>query len=900
MAKVWSIGANLNTGRDKIGGFGTQSSAVATGGGKGLYNSACNDVEEYNGSSWENANGMPASLYLHGSIGITSAGLIFGGDGYGYSAATYSYDGTNWNTLSTVLSQARKEVRGSGTQNAALAFGGAYYSSVYITVGTTEEYNGNTWETSGSLNTVRCSTAGFGTQTATTVAGGRILTGSGSDGDGLSSVEHYNGTSWTTDGNIYTPKKQPAGTGDSTTGLVFGSLVNSDYYESHRGVTLEYNGITWSHGGLQNQPTGVFGAAGNSSAAQSLGGRYDGYMNTTEVYSVLLVNNIIIGSWSVTSDIPGTYILNGGGTGIASAALQFGGALWPFYYGGSFNHWSTCYEWDNASWSSESSLTIARGYLGGAGTVTAGLAFGGASTTSDVKTFYATTEERLTTTWSNQNPLSIARAGIGGCGTQGAALAGPGYVSNGSGGYTNTLTTEEYNGTNWGSGGNVISVRYNGALSGSQTASSLFNGVTATESYDGTTWSDIGTPLFRSGYGGCGSQNSAMSAGDFYYQGNCNKYNGTSWYVAANPLFFIDSFSMVGANNDSVLVMGGYSEYYDEDPTRIYIHAAFKYEGSNTTYLSIAGVWCVTDGYPNLRRWKFGMCGTSEFDGLIFGGMVSTWESGSFVDSLSNTTYERTGLSWTVSNPLNVISHSLTGFGTQTAGVAAGGVYSNSYVLNTSETYDGTSWTQRGNFTTDRKNMAGFGTQSAGVIAGGYTNTTDSAVVNEFNDLVWSTESSLNVAKGFLTGCGTQLAGLITGGSTGAENGTKLNVTEEYNGTIWSGGGNLNTARNQLGGCGSQTDALSFGGWTGVSNGITEAYDGTVWLNSGSMVAARYSTQGCGSGTSALAYGGYSNVYDHCYGPVCRATETYTGPYFSFKLDGWKDSSHIDLYWQAG
>ena len=72
--------------------------------------------------------------------------------------------------------------------------------------------------------------------------------------------------------------------------------------------------------------------------------------------------------------------------------------------------------------------------------------------------------------WHSGTNLSVPRtlAGISG-GTQTATLAYAGYL----GGPGNSNSTEEYNGTGWGSGGNVNTARRGGAGVGVQTAALL-------------------------------------------------------------------------------------------------------------------------------------------------------------------------------------------------------------------------------------------------------------------------------------------------------------------------------------------------------------------------------------------------------------------------------------------
>ena len=66
-------------------------------------------------------------------------------------------------------STARYSLAGAGTQNAALAFGGA----TPVNSLRTEEYDGSSWAAGGDLITARYSLAGAGTQNAALAFGGR-------------------------------------------------------------------------------------------------------------------------------------------------------------------------------------------------------------------------------------------------------------------------------------------------------------------------------------------------------------------------------------------------------------------------------------------------------------------------------------------------------------------------------------------------------------------------------------------------------------------------------------------------------------------------------------------------------------------------------------------------------
>jgi hypothetical protein len=109
--------------------------------GQTWYNSTSKDLK-YTGATaagaWASATSMnTARLYLAG-CGTQTAALAFGG---GPGTATEEYNGSTWATVTPGLNTARSGLAGAGIQTAALAFGG---DGPPIT-GATEEYNGATW-----------------------------------------------------------------------------------------------------------------------------------------------------------------------------------------------------------------------------------------------------------------------------------------------------------------------------------------------------------------------------------------------------------------------------------------------------------------------------------------------------------------------------------------------------------------------------------------------------------------------------------------------------------------------------------------------------------------------------------------------------------------------------------
>ena len=92
-------------------------------------------------------------------------------DQVGDCACTEEYNGTAWST-GGAMQVARETLAGAGTQDAALAFGGAPGGS--STSSCTEKYNGTTWSTAEALGSNVAENAGAGTQTTALSFGGTI------------------------------------------------------------------------------------------------------------------------------------------------------------------------------------------------------------------------------------------------------------------------------------------------------------------------------------------------------------------------------------------------------------------------------------------------------------------------------------------------------------------------------------------------------------------------------------------------------------------------------------------------------------------------------------------------------------------------------------------------------
>ena len=194
---------SMSTARRFLGAAGTQTAALAIMGEAGSNTGAS---EEYDGSSWTAGGTNPTAVGGNAGAGLQTAAISFGGSGPG--VLSFTYNGTAFSPAPS-LATARYRLGGSGTQTAALAFGGQTPPGTAVTAAT-EEYDGSSWTSSGSLNTARqfIGYAGQAPQSAALAFGGGPNTTASSN-----ATEEYDGSTWTSVANLPTAKRSVLGGG---------------------------------------------------------------------------------------------------------------------------------------------------------------------------------------------------------------------------------------------------------------------------------------------------------------------------------------------------------------------------------------------------------------------------------------------------------------------------------------------------------------------------------------------------------------------------------------------------------------------------------------------------------------------------------------------------------------
>ena len=258
------------------------------------------------------------------------------------------------------------------------------------------------------------------------------------------------------------------------------------------------------------------------------------YNSTAKVIKVVPT----ITSWASANAL-GTARLNAGSTssGPRDASLYFGGEGNPNNAVQAVNE-----SYDGSSWTELSDLNTARRNVAGfgtqtsAGTLTAGLLFGGENSAGDGHA--AETYHYDGTNWTDGGDLNTARSVGGGAGTQTAALMfggdKPGTADE----------TEEYNGTSWTNANDMNNTTKDMGSGGLQTNAMSAGGEggpakNLTELYDGTTWSTAPT-LATARHGG-GTTTASASTSSILFGGLIPPFsNATEEFTAAATTRTVD------------------------------------------------------------------------------------------------------------------------------------------------------------------------------------------------------------------------------------------------------------------------------------------------------------------------------------------------------------------------
>ena len=465
-----------------------------------------------------------------------------------------------WSSTAPLIAD-RDKPGAAGIQTAILAIGGEPgLSSV-------DEYNGSGWTSAPAINAGRDGMASGGTTSAAWKAGGNPPSTT-------TATEEYDGSSWTTvPGTLNTGRYIMGSCGTQTAGL-----CNGGYNTANVNNSEEYNGTTWSEGNNLNTARRTPTDIGVQTAAVAFGGQPPPgpVSNDVEEYDGT--------SWTTVGNYP-TNIADSAGSGTLTAGLAFGGNVPPST--------TATKNYDGTTWTaSPATLGTAAKRHGGtpSGTDSAAVAFGGdgpGSNTNISQEFNFSAQVVTAGAWASAPTLPESRYTNAGAGTVTAAL-------NWGGVFPTSSTTAEYNGSSWSTGGAYPYAIANHGGTGLQTAALSVGGLnpgsppakTDTFEYDGSSWGNPATyPQQGFGVRVWGIQTSAVATGGGAYPAptynttTANSYNGTSW-TSETAFSTLRSFHSTGGANDTAgIIVGGRSA----PGTETAIDDTEEYDGTSWT-----------------------------------------------------------------------------------------------------------------------------------------------------------------------------------------------------------------------------------------------------------------------------------------------------------------------------
>ena len=487
---AWSSGGPLITARNSLGSFGTQTASVGVAGNT---TTAVANTEEYNGSGWSNGTNYPASLRWPEGTGTLTAGIVAGG-GPSRVTTVNKYDGTSWTSAN-----------GIPTATNAGAMFGVQASCVYAlgytgsNTGASYEFDGTNWTNGGTANTARRELAGSGTLTAGLVFGGSPAT---------AATEEYDGTSWTASGNLGTARYGLAG---SNAGTQDSSLAFSG---GNPAITTNerYNGSTWSTDTAVSTAARFLGGTGTANSALKFGG-YTGSAQTGSTEEYNKSANVITGAtWSTKTNAPPIAREQGTGFGQTTNAYIHGG----YFSNPTSTQSGKYFEYNGTSHNAIPNTSKTIGWRSGSGSSTSGLVVGGYFYPGGSGP-YANAESYNGSSWSNETAAPFAEYGFVATGaTETATL-----MIAGDEGPTATL---EYDGSSWTTSGVYPFGGYQQQMGGTQTAAVAGGGITVpggapsiksdAYEYNGSSWTATGSFLQTTKLGSIsGPQTAALQFG---------------------------------------------------------------------------------------------------------------------------------------------------------------------------------------------------------------------------------------------------------------------------------------------------------------------------------------------------------------------------------------------------
>lgn len=250
-------------------------------------------TETYDGTAWSGTGALITARQNLAGSGTQGAALAFGGRAPAGTGATEKFNGTSWSTANSMIVARSLFAGGTGTQTATLAFGGYNFPSLN-NAACSECYNGTTWSTTNPLITGRTQIAGAGTTPSVLAFGGTL------GGGGVACTEAFNGTSWSTASPLITAR-YGAGAGIQSSALMIGGASCAPMQKAST-CTEKFNGSTWTAGNALIGLRGASSGKGTSSATAFVAGGWNNSSNPLNTAEKILSTAATFSTFNYSAD----------------------------------------------------------------------------------------------------------------------------------------------------------------------------------------------------------------------------------------------------------------------------------------------------------------------------------------------------------------------------------------------------------------------------------------------------------------------------------------------------------------------------------------------------------------------------------------------------------------------
>ena len=749
-----------NTGFPSAAGAGTSTDA-------GLKLDNAGKTECYNGSSWSELNAMASdSTTQYGMSGTTNDAMKAGG----YSGGVQIWGGTNWSegaslSLSTIYGRLQ------GTVNTAL-YGSGYSGGRPGGNCQLEEFNGTSWTTGGNL--LLGFSHGMSLGANSKGPGGLFFGGeSGFDAPGSADSDGCGGPSFT--GATSAARLLQIYERPNTVTASFGRVENATYFgdgSSLKDTLPRVTGLVTGSAQLASRISGSFTSGFAFTTTSSLGSSSGSLLSASIGGTANLTTDRVVAN---TFKGDGSWILPLYASGLVTGSAQLAADI-----SGSFNKGFTFSNQISGSATSSGSFgQVLSDDFRGDGSKLTNIQIPSGIVSSSIQ-ISASISGAFTSGFEFTGEISGSRISTGSFGrVENATYFGDGSTIKSSlGGRNSTVLSGSKNIAADISGSFNKGFEFGGALTADGILSASYVGVS------GSTFAYAGNATTMSISSLCGS--------DFDYrlehEITAGKIKGTSYGAGV----------------------------WSAGPNKIDDQSGHAGVGTQNSYLSAGGYKSPKDGVEKYN-----------------------------------------GSSWAASAPLLVEHCAVSGFGTQNAAAMVGG---HNPTGNDTELYNGATFSNSTPMGSQRRFAQTAGTQNAGLVFSGTTapgGNTDQVNTETFNGNVWTEVNNLNIARGLASSGGTQNAAIIAGGYAHSP-GAVRSCSEIWNGTNWTAISDLNTARSTAGGMGTQNHFVVGGGGTPSFTTNTEEWNGTTWSEQNNLGTARSTFSGGqgGLGTAGILAGG--------------------------------------------